>query len=102
VQFSKPRLLTPANGKHPFFGYYGVCPWDITGRYFICLETGFQDHMPLLGEKARILLLDLETGKGKAITETNGWNFQQGAVLNWLPSDPGHKIAFNDCDATHA
>ena len=82
VQFSKPRLLTPGNGKHHFFGYYGVCPWDATGRYFICLETDFQDHMPGIGEKARVLLLDLQTGENKAIAETNGWNFQQGAMLN--------------------
>ncbi len=102
MQFSKPRLLTPANGKHHFFGYYGVCPWDATGRYFVCLETDFHNHMPGLGEKARILLLDLQAGEGKAIAETNGWNYQQGAMLNWLPSDPGRKIVFNDCDATRA
>ncbi|NMC05400.1 MAG: hypothetical protein GYA24_09320 [Candidatus Lokiarchaeota archaeon] len=100
MRFSRPERLTPANGKHHFFGYYGVCPWDITGRYFVCLETDFQDHMPSIGEKVGILLLDTDTGKHDVIAETNGWNFQQGAQLNWLPSDPGHKIVFNDCDAT--
>ncbi len=102
MKCSAPRCLTPVNGKHHFFGYYGIPPWDASGKYFICLETDFQDHMPVLGEKARILLLDLEQGTHEVIAETRGWNFQQGAMLHWLPSDPKSKIIFNDCDEKHA
>ena len=101
MEFSKARQLTPSNGKHHFFGYFGISPWDSTGRYFVCLESAFQDHLPKFGEKAGILLLDLEQGTSKIIAETQGWNFQQGTMLHWLPGSPT-KIIFNDCDETHA
>ena len=63
----------------------------------MCLETDFQNHMPRIGEKAHILLLDLKENTQKILTETQAWNFQQGAMLHWLPSSPNKKILFNDC-----
>ncbi|MHA1715304.1 MAG: hypothetical protein ACTSXP_06645, partial [Promethearchaeota archaeon] len=79
-------------------GYYGICPWSPNERYYICLETDFHDHMPRYGDAARIMLLDLKDGTSRLLTETKGWNFQQGAMIHWLPSDPDRKIIFNDCD----
>jgi hypothetical protein len=97
MEFSKPYQLTSDYANH-FFGYYGISPWSANGRYFICLETDFHDHMPLLGEKARILLIDLENKSQKIVYESAAWNFQQGSMLHWLPTDPNRKIIFNDLD----
>jgi hypothetical protein len=99
MEFSEPVQITP-NQMHHFFGYYEISPWSKNKKYFICLETDFQDHMPQIGEKARILLLDLQEGTNRIITETQGWNFQQGAMVHWMPSAPNKKIIFNDCDKT--
>lgn len=96
MEFSEPIQLTP-NGAHHFFGYYEISPWSANGRYFVCLETDFQDHMPRIGEKSRILLLDLKDNTQRVLTETQAWNFQQGTMLHWLPSAPNNKIIFNDC-----
>ena len=87
VKFSTAKQLTPNNAHH-FFGYYGIPPWSQNGRYFICLESSFQDHMPELGETAKIMLLDLQEGTHRYIAETKAWNFQQGSMMHWLPSDP--------------
>ncbi|MBN2154666.1 MAG: hypothetical protein JW776_01300 [Candidatus Lokiarchaeota archaeon] len=97
MEFSDPIQLTP-NYPHHFFGYYETSPWSKNGRYFVCLETDFQDHMPSMGDKARIILLDLKEETYRVLTETQGWNFQQGCLLHWLPSEPNNKIVFNDCD----
>ncbi|MHA1453095.1 MAG: TolB family protein [Promethearchaeota archaeon] len=96
MQVSVPRQLTSSDHHH-FFGYYEISPWSANGRYFVCLEADFQNHMPRLGEKARILLLDLKENTQRVITETQAWNFQQGAMLHWLPSAQNTKIIFNDC-----
>ena len=96
MEVSEPRQLTPSDQNH-FFGYYEISPWSKDGRYFVCLETDFQNHMPRIGEKARILLLDLKENTQRILTETQAWNFQQGAMLHWLPSSPNNKILFNDC-----
>lgn len=80
IQCSTPYQLTP-NNFHHFFGYYGICPWSENERYFICLETEFQDHMTGFGETAGILLTDLKENTHRIIGNTRAWNFQQGAML---------------------
>jgi hypothetical protein len=39
------RTLTSGPRNH-FFGYYGICPLNRSGRYLVCLESSFQDHLP--------------------------------------------------------
>lgn len=82
--------------KHHFFGYYGICPWNKSGRYLICLESGFQDHMPSPEEPALIGLVDSSTGAFLAVGETHAWNFQQGTMLHWNPLSPDLEIIYND------
>ena len=49
--------------KHHFCGcYYGICPWDSTGRYLVVLESDFSDRLPTEKDKAKICLADLQTG----------------------------------------
>ena len=42
--------------------------------------------------------MDLEEKLCKELAETRAWNFQQGAMLHWMPSEPNSKIIFNDTD----
>lgn len=97
MHYSEPKMLT-SGPKHHFFGYYGISPWNATGKYFLCLETDFHDHMPRLGEKARIILGDLHKCSWEVLTEVFAWNFQQGCMLHWLPSAPDRKFIYNDLD----
>lgn len=70
LEFNEPVMLSPFKGKHHFFGYYGICPWNQGNEKLVCLEVDFHDRMPLPGESANI--------------------------LHWLPESPT-KIIFNDC-----
>ena len=99
MEFSEPYQITPSDPHH-FFGYYETSPWSPNLRFFVCLETDFHDHMPKIGEKARILLLDLREETHRILTDTQAWNFQQGCLLHWMPSTPNDEIIFNDCDST--
>lgn len=91
----KVRALTKGP-KHHFFGYYGICPWNKSGRNLICLESDFQDRMPIPGETASIGLVDSRTGRFKKVAETHAWNLQQGAMLHWSPLNPELQIIYND------
>ncbi len=82
--------------KHHFFGYYGICPWDITGRYMLCLESGFHERPPTAADTAVVGLVEMATGRFEPLAETRAWNLQQGAMLHWLPSAPDRLIVFND------
>lgn len=91
----KVRALT-GGPKHHFFGYYGICPWNESGRELVCLESSFQDRMPSAGEAAGIGLVDAQTGQFRQVAETRAWNLQQGAMLHWNPLNPESQIIYND------
>jgi hypothetical protein len=43
--------------------------------------------LPRVGEKAAVVLVDLETAEEKVVAETAGWEPQMGANINWGASD---------------
>jgi len=93
----RTRTLT-SGPKHHFFGYYGICPWNKSGRHLVCLESSFQDHMPEPGETAAIGLVDSQDGKFVEVARTQAWNLQQGAMLHWNPLNPENGIIYNDLE----
>ena len=81
--------------KHHFFGYYGICPWNATGQYHLCLQSDFHDRPPAAGDTAVVGLVDMHTGKFEGVAETQAWNLQQGSMLHWLPTAPDRQITYN-------
>ncbi len=81
--------------KHHFFGYYGICPWNATGQYHLCLQSDFHDRPPAAGDTAVVGLVDMETGNFEGVAETQAWNLQQGSMLHWLPTAPDRLITYN-------
>ena len=82
--------------KHHFFGYYGICPWNATGQYLLCLESEFHERPPAAEDSAVVGLVELATGKFEPLAETRAWNLQQGCMLHWLPTAPEREIVYND------
>src|SRR5688572_27000387 len=102
--WSDPYPLT-RGPKHHFFGYYGISPCGATDRLYACLESDFHERMPLPAERATIGVVPLpsepgdEPGAFQPLTTTAAWNLQQGAMVHWIPSEPGMTLVFNDLDA---
>lgn len=93
-----PKCITQTltrGPKHHFFGYYGICPWNRSGRCLLSLESPFQDHFPTQDEPATIGLVDAKSGTFEKISETHAWNLQQGAMLHWNPLHD-EEILYND------
>lgn len=84
--------------RHHFFGYYGIPPWDASGRRYVCLESDFHERPPEPGERAHIGLVDLATGRFEPVDSTAAWNLQQGAMLHWLATAADTHLVFNDLD----
>ncbi len=82
--------------KHHFFGYYGICPWDTSGQYLLCLESDFHERPPGAEDSAVVGLVELATGRFEPLAETGAWNLQQGCMLHWLPTAPDRLITYND------
>jgi hypothetical protein len=95
--------LTPVSG-HFFFGYYDLVAVDTVGRH-LCHKVTFRDRLPVPGDIAVLGWVplpqndeNLEDQIFHPFSETKAWNFQQGAMLQWLPARPGTCIynIFND------
>lgn len=90
------------SGKHHFFGYYDKFPWDATGRYLLGLEAAFMDRQPTPDDRAVVGMIDLEDGcRWIPLDETPAWCWQQGTMLQWLPSAPDRKVIYNQRDGDH-
>lgn len=76
------RALSSGPALH-FFCYYGICPWDATGRRHLAVEVDHDTAPPGPEDAARVGWL--ADGVFTAVAQTRAWNFQQGAMLHWLP-----------------
>jgi len=81
--------------KFYFKAYYDIQPWSADGRYFLCMESDFQDRPPSADDRLTLGMADLEKGNFIPLAQTKAWNFQQGCMPHWLPGTKS-EIIFND------
>jgi len=78
-----------------FFGYYDKSPWDATGRYMLALRVAFMERPPTPEDIAVVGMVDLDDGcPWQPLAETVAWYWQQGTMLQWLPSAPDREVIF--------
>jgi len=87
--------ITPNEGGtiHRFFD---TSPFSPSGRYVGLTRFPFEDHVPLPGDPARIVVVDLAEGTERVVAETRGWDTQLGAQVQWGATDA--QLLFNDMD----
>ena len=85
---------------HHFFGYYDKSPWSEDGQYLLahCSQIGFSQ--PQAGDAVTIGMVALVSQQFIPLAQSYAWNYQQGAMLQWLPNAPTQLI-FNDFVAGH-
>ena len=89
--------VSPNDGKEYFFGYYDKSPWDISGRYMLCMRANntWSDVAPK--EPADIILIDTQNNNSvKKVATTHSWNVQQGCMAQWLGPNFDKEIIYND------
>lgn len=97
-----PRIITPNDGAHYFFGYYDMRATQ-KNRH-LTHRVAFMDRLPQAEDVAEIGYL--ENGKFTCVATTTAWNFQQGAMLQYHPflQDVIYYNVFVDgreCTVTH-
>jgi hypothetical protein len=89
--------VSPTDGKEYFFGYYDKSPWNIDGRYMLCMraDNTWTDSDPI--SSADIILIDTKNDNSvKKIATTHTWNVQQGCMAQWLGPNFNERIIYND------
>lgn len=91
------KRVSPNDDKEYFFGYYDKSPWDITGRYMLCMRANNTTKDVSPKEPLEIILIDTKNDNGwKKIADSRSWNVQMGCMAQWLGPDYDKQIIFND------
>lgn len=77
-----------------FFGYYGTSPWSHDDRFYLAHACIAPLRMPHEGESVRVLCFDERDGSVVTVGTTRAWNWQQGAMTQWVADE--HCIVYND------
>lgn len=89
--------VSPADGREYFFGYYDKSPWNITGRYMLCMRANNTWSIPDHTDSADIIIIDLQNNNNvRCVATTHTWNVQQGCMAQWLGPDFSSRILYND------
>ncbi len=70
-----------------FHRFFDTSPISPSGRYVGLTRLPAEDRMPVAGELAEVVVIDLETGEADVAAVTHGWDTQLGAQVQWGPSD---------------
>jgi hypothetical protein len=82
--------------KGCFHRFFDTSPFSPSNRYLALTRMPFEDHVNQPGDRADIVVTDLETGEHKIVYSTAGWEMQMGANLQWGESDD--ILLFDDVD----
>lgn len=89
--------ITSGSG-HFFFGYYDVPAWSGDDRLHLCHKVRFMNRLPRPDDVAVLGTISLSSGEFAPFAETTAWNFQQGSMLQWVPSAPNDQVIYNRRD----
>ena len=79
-----------------FHRFFDTSPISPSGRFLAVTRYPSDTRMPVPGEPAEIVLVDLETAEERILTQTHGWDTQLGAQAQWGVDDS--QLFFNDMD----
>lgn len=89
-------VFATAGPENHFFGYYDKSPLDKTAARLLCLRTVCAKPLPEADDAAEVGFWSLADGIFHKLAETRAFNWQQGAMLQWLGPDFERRIIFND------
>lgn len=87
-------FATPENQSF-FFGYYNYSPLSFDGTKLLAHKTKFEGRMAQPSDSVEIGFFNTDTDKWHELGESNAFNWQQGAMLQWLGPDFNSKVIYN-------
>lgn len=83
--------------RHHFFGYYEKPPWNASGSLILAHESTFNDRPPRAEDPVSVGVVRLhDGGQFEPVAQSHAWNWQQGSLLQWHPTQSEDTILYND------
>jgi hypothetical protein len=76
--------------------FHDTSPFSPSGRYLALTRLAAEDRLPMPGDVADVVVVDLESGTLQTVAQTRGADTQLGAQVQWGADD--HSLFFNDVD----
>ncbi|MGO1119629.1 hypothetical protein ACTL6U_13020 [Rhodovibrionaceae bacterium A322] len=94
---SRIREIFASTGPHShFFGYYDKSPLDHPGQRLLALRCDLGKSLPGPEDQVEVGYFDIETKDYLSLGTSRAFNWQQGAMVQWLGPDFARKIIYND------
>lgn len=94
ADYIKIRKISPDDEGQYFYGYYDNRAFHPDRNVHLCHRVSFMDRLPVKEDECQLGILDLRSGEFTPLAVTAAWNFQQGAMLEWNPSNP-EEVVYN-------
>ena len=88
------KRITPYDA-HYFYGYYDNPAMEPADRFHLATRVSFMNRIPSASDVAELGVIDMQNGGFELIDTTTAWNFQQGAMLQYLYGSGGKKVIYN-------
>lgn len=89
---------TPSRGHSEWFGYYNYDVLSAGKDKILCNRAEFDGVAPEKGMKIQLGYYVIPSGEWHQVGETDSWNWQQGAMMQWLPDD---RVIYNSSKDNH-
>ncbi|MCL1794056.1 MAG: hypothetical protein FWG34_09315 [Oscillospiraceae bacterium] len=89
------RRISPNDGRHYYYGYYDNPAFNEDGTKHLCNRTDFWDRLPDGDDTCELGIIDIASCEWRKFAETQAFNFQQGAMLQWNPKNPAEEVIYN-------
>lgn len=86
TSYVKPIFQTPKDACY-WFGYYNYDPINLDGKKLLCNRAEFDATPIVRGMTIDVGFFDLTTKEWQPIGKTDSFNWQQGAMLQWIPTN---------------
>ena len=83
-----------------WFGYYNYDVLSTDGKKMLCNRASFDGRAITESDTVELGYFEIETGEYHRIATTDSFNWQQGAMLQWLPGSDD-TVVYNFSDKKH-
>lgn len=85
-----------------WFGYYNYDVFSRDGKKMLCNRATFEGRAITAEDSVELGWYNLDNGDWNSIGTTNSFNWQQGAMLQWLPGEENEgKVVYNKAIDNH-
>lgn len=95
-EYIKPVFKTDDNSSN-WFGYYNYDPLNHDQTKMLSNRLLVDGIAPQKGVSIELGYYDIPSGNWHHIGESDSWNWQQGAMMQWLPGEGNEKKVIYNC-----